>query len=97
MDMGLFAKAKATFLRGLLKLENGVPSDDTQPAFPHARSGAVPGGVSAVHGRLLRAMQRRCGDRRQSSSASGKSPLHMVSAWGCEQRLMLAQTTTEFS
>ena len=26
--------------------------------------------------------------------ASGKSPLHMVSAWGCGQRLVLAQIAT---
>ena len=53
VDMGLFAKANEPFLRGFLKLENGVPSHATpelaegQPAFPQARSGAVPGGVSA--------------------------------------------------
>jgi hypothetical protein len=29
VDMGLFAKAKEPFLRGFLKLENGVPSRDT--------------------------------------------------------------------
>ena len=32
------------------------------------RSGAVPGDVSAVHGRFLRAMRRGCGDRRQGSA-----------------------------
>ena len=29
MDMGLFAKSKEPFLRGFLKLEDGVPSHDT--------------------------------------------------------------------
>ncbi len=29
VDMGVFAKAKEPFLRGILKLENGVPSHDT--------------------------------------------------------------------
>ena len=29
VDMALFAKAKEPFLRGFLKLENGVPSHDT--------------------------------------------------------------------
>ena len=29
VDMGLFAKSKEPFLRGFLKLENGVPSHDT--------------------------------------------------------------------
>jgi hypothetical protein len=33
--------------------------------------------------------------RRSFDRASGKSPLHMVSAWGCEQRLVLAQIATE--
>jgi predicted transposase YbfD/YdcC len=45
-------------------------------------------------------MRRCCGDkgkvlRRSFDSASGKSPLHMVSAWGCEQRLVLAQIATD--
>ncbi len=29
VDMGLFAKSKEPFLRGFLKLDNGVPSHDT--------------------------------------------------------------------
>ena len=29
VDMGLFAKSKEPFLRGFLRLENGVPSHDT--------------------------------------------------------------------
>src|SRR5258708_27896903 len=29
VDMGLFAKSKEPFLRGFLKLENGLPSHDT--------------------------------------------------------------------
>jgi predicted transposase YbfD/YdcC len=33
--------------------------------------------------------------RRSFDSASGKSPLHMVSAWGCEQRFVLAQIATD--
>jgi predicted transposase YbfD/YdcC len=33
--------------------------------------------------------------RRSFDRASGKSPLHMVSAWGCEQRLVLAQIATD--
>jgi DDE_Tnp_1-associated len=62
VDIGLFAKAKEPFLGGFLKLENGVPSHATpelaegQPTFPQARSGAVPGGVSAVHDGLFQAM-----------------------------------------
>jgi predicted transposase YbfD/YdcC len=33
--------------------------------------------------------------RRSFDKASGTSPLHMVSAWGCEQRLVLAQIATD--
>src|SRR3974377_1196561 len=43
-------------------------------------------GVVAIDGKVL---------RRSFDSASGKSPLHMVSAWGCEQRLVLAQIATD--
>jgi hypothetical protein len=43
-------------------------------------------GVVAIDGKVL---------RRSFDRASGKSPLHMVSAWGCEQRLVLAQIATD--
>ena len=43
-------------------------------------------GVVAIDGKVL---------RRSFDKASGKSPLHMVSAWGCEQRLVLAQIVTD--
>ncbi len=33
--------------------------------------------------------------RRSFDKASGKSPLHMVSAWGCQQRMVLAQIATD--
>ncbi len=43
-------------------------------------------GVVAIDGTVL---------RRSSDRARGKSPLHMVSAWGCEQRMVLAQIATD--
>jgi predicted transposase YbfD/YdcC len=43
-------------------------------------------GVVAIDGKLL---------RRSFDRTSGKSALHMVSAWGCEQRLVLAQIATD--
>jgi predicted transposase YbfD/YdcC len=42
--------------------------------------------VIAIDGKVL---------RRSFDKSSGKSPLHMVSAWGCEQRLVLAQIATD--
>ena len=43
-------------------------------------------GVVAIDGKVL---------RRSFDRASGKSALHMVSAWGAEQRLVLAQIATD--
>ena len=101
VDMAVFAKAKQPFLRGFLKLENGAPSHDTFSRLfrllDPAQFGAVfqrfmasfsekVQGVVAIDGKVL---------RRSFDRASGKSALHMVSAWGCEQRLVLAQIATD--
>jgi len=99
--MARFAEAKEPFLRGILGLENGVPSHDTfsrlfrlldpaqfGAAFQRfmARFSETIQGVVAIDGKVL---------RRSFDRASGKSALHMVSAWGCEQRLVLAQIATD--
>ena len=101
VDMALFAKSKERFLRGFLTLENGVPSHDTfsrlfrlldpeqfRVAFQRfmADFSEPCEGVVAIDGKVL---------RRSFDRASGKSPLPMVSAWGCEQRLVLAQVATD--
>src|SRR5580704_9025799 len=98
VDMGLFAKSKEPFLRGL---ENGVPGHDTfsrlfrmldpeqfRAAFQRFMAGFSEQceGVVAIDGKVL---------RRSLDRAGGKSPLHMVSAWGCEQRLVLTQIATD--
>jgi len=101
VDMALFVRSKEPLLRGFLELKNGLPSHDTfsrlfrllDPEqfrttfqrFMVRFSGAVQG-VVAIDGKVL---------RRSFDRASGKSPLHMVSAWGCEQRLVLAQIATD--
>jgi predicted transposase YbfD/YdcC len=96
-DMALFGRAKEPFLRTFLRLEHGIPSHDTfsrvfrllDPAQFHAcflsfmRSFAAGcRGVVALDGKTL----RRTFDR-----ACGQSPLHLVSAWAVEQRLVLGQ------
>ena len=43
-------------------------------------------GVVAIDGKVL---------RRSFDSATGQSPLHMISAWACEQQLVLGQIATE--
>src|SRR5208337_4460352 len=94
VDMGLFAKSKEPFLRGFLKLENGLPSHDTfsrlfrlldpeqfRAVFQRfmARFSEAVQGVFAIDGKVL---------RRSFDRASAKSSLHMVSAWGCDQRMV---------
>jgi predicted transposase YbfD/YdcC len=101
VDMALFAKAKEPFLREFLDLKNGPPSHDTfsrlfrrldpdqfrvafqrfMAEFSHACEGVI-----AIDGKVL---------RRSFDTASGKSALHMVSAWGCEQRMVLGQIATD--
>jgi predicted transposase YbfD/YdcC len=101
VDMGLYARAKEPFLRGFLKLSNGLPSHDTfsrlfrrldpeqfRAAFQRfmAKFSGQCQGVVAIDGKVL---------RRSFDRASSKSAMHMVSAWGCEQRLVLAQIATD--
>ena len=101
VDMALFAEAKEPFLREFLDLKNGPPSHDTfsrlfrrldpdqfrlafqrfMTAFSEACQGVI-----AIDGKVL---------RRSFDRVSGKSALHMVSAWGCEQRMVLAQIATD--
>jgi len=101
VDMADFAEEKEAFLREFLVLEKGLPSHDTfsrvfralEPAqfrccFQDfmARFTETCQGVIAIDGKVL---------RRSFDTASAKSPLHMVSAWGCEQRLVLGQIATD--
>jgi predicted transposase YbfD/YdcC len=101
VDMGLYARAKEPYLRGFLKLSNGLPSHDTfsrlfrrldpeqfRAAFQRfmTKFSGHCQGVVAIDGKVL---------RRSFDRASSKSALHMVSAWGCEQRLVLAQIATD--
>jgi len=101
VDMAVFAEAKEPFLRSFLILANGLPSHDTfsrlfrnlDPDQVHdsfqrvmAQFSEQLQGVVAIDGKVL---------RRSFDRASGKSALYMVSAWGSEQRLVLAQIATE--
>ena len=101
VDMAEYARSKETFLRGFLKLENGLPSHDTfsrlfrlldpnqfRAAFQRFMEGFAETlqGVIAIDGKVM---------RRSFDKASCKSALHMVSAWGCELRIVMAQVATD--
>ena len=97
VDMAAFGRAKEPFLRRFLSLPGGIPSHDTFSRLfrlldPEAFEvcfgrfvtafAAQPGEVVAIDGKTA----RRSFDRR-----AGAGPLHMVSAWACEQRVVLGQ------
>ncbi len=101
VDMALFARAKEPFLRSFLKMENGPPSHDT---FSRLFRSLDPQQFGASFQRFMEKFSKGCEGvvaidgkvlRRSFDRASGKSPLHMVSAWGCEQRMVLAQIATD--
>ena len=100
-DMALFGRAKRTLLERFLSLPHGIPSHDTfsrvfrrlDPEPFRAcfttfmrRFAETCGGVVAVDGKTL---------RHSFDTASGASPLHLVSAWACEQRLVLGQCAVD--
>lgn len=101
VDMALFASAKEPFLRSILQLANGLPSHDT---FSRLFRNLDPEQFRASFQRFMAEFAVQCTGvvaidgkvaRRSFDRASGKSALHMVSAWGSEQRLVLGQIATD--
>jgi predicted transposase YbfD/YdcC len=99
-DMAEFAEDKEPFLRELLTLKNGLPSHDT---FSRLFRLLDPAAFGACFAQFMRAFSQQTAGvvavdgktlRRSFDTASEKSALHMVSAWSCEERLVLAQIAT---
>ena len=97
VDMALFGEAKEPLLRQFLELEHGVPSHDT---FSRVFRLLEPAAFHAAFSRFMAAFAEGCQGvvaidgktaRRSFDRASATSPVHLLSAWGCEQRLVLAQ------
>ena len=100
-DMALFGQSKREFLESFLTLRNGIPSPDTfsrvfrlldpevfRRWFLGFMGQFAQGceGVLAIDGKTL---------RRSYDRAEGQSPLHLVSAWAAEQRLVLGQLAVD--
>jgi hypothetical protein len=98
---GSICPRERAIFRSFLALANGLPSHDTfnrlfrdldpdqlRDTFQRfmGQFSEQLQGVVAIDGKVL---------RRSFDRAKGKSPLHMVSAWGCQQRLVLAQIATD--
>jgi predicted transposase YbfD/YdcC len=97
-----FGKAKLAWLKQVLPLPNGIPSHDTfgrvfarldpqafQACFlqwVQAMSDRTHGEIVAIDGKTL---------RRSFDRARHQSPLHLVSAWACQNRLVLGQCKTD--
>lgn len=99
-EIAEFGQAKEGWFRQFLSLPNGIPSHDTfrriflrlnarklQDAF----LGWVRGVAQAIDGEVV-AIDGKCA--RGARTADGKEGLRMVSAWACEQRLVLGQQKT---
>ena len=99
-QMSEFGDSKEEFLKTFLELPNGIPSKDTirrvftvidskifEKCFIQWVSSIADltnGQVVAIDGKTLR-----------GAKANGKkSPIHMVSAWACENNLVLGQVRT---
>lgn len=96
-----FGRAKESWFRKFLALPNGIPSHDTfrrvfllinpkqfQEAFlgwVRAAAQMTAGEVVAIDGKQARGAR----------TPEGKEGLRLVSAWACEQRLVLGQLKTE--
>jgi predicted transposase YbfD/YdcC len=100
-DMALFGQVKQAFLRQFLTLPHGVPSHDT---FSRVFRRLDPEGFRTCFAGFMRRFAERCQGvvavdgktlRRSFDKAAGSSPLHMVSAWACEQRLVLGQLAVD--
>lgn len=95
-----FAKSKEDFLRTFLELPNGIPSEDTiNRLFASIDSIQLEkcfiewvntiadlslGQIIAIDGKTIRGAKHKC----------KKSPIHMISAWACENNLVLGQVKT---
>jgi hypothetical protein len=101
VDMALFGRSKEPLLRRFLRLPGGVPSHDT---FSRVFRLLDPVAFEACFARYLAALSERVqgvvaidgkAARRSFDRQSGQAPLHLISAWACEQRLVLGQLRVE--
>jgi predicted transposase YbfD/YdcC len=97
VDMALFGRSKEPLLRRFLRLPGGVPSHDT---FSRIFRLLDPDAFEACFARYLGALAEQVAGvvaidgktaRRSFDRQTGRPPLHLISAWACEQRLVLGQ------
>ena len=100
-EMAFFGQCKQQWLETFLELPNGIPSDDT---FRRVISALQPDEFEACFQRWTRAVSNNRSDiiaidgktlRHSYDNADGKSSVHIVSAWACENKMVFGQVATE--
>ena len=98
-DIHIWGVAHQTWLATFLELPNGIPSRDT---FRRTISRVDPDQFQQAFLRWLRCLNKRIqgvvaidGKTLRRSRSGDQGPLHIVSAWACEQHLTLGQRTVD--
>lgn len=94
-DMRIWAEANQQWIASFLALPNGIPSRDT---FRRTISRIDPQEFQQAFLRWVKGLQKGMqdvinidGKSLRGSRQEGQKPLHIVSAWACEQHLTLGQ------
>lgn len=99
-EMEEFGNAKEEWFRSFLELPNGIPSHDTfNRVFallnPKEFQDAFTRWTATLRKELSEEVVAIDGKALRGSATEGRSPVHMVSAWATENRLVLGQVTVE--
>lgn len=100
-EMAFFGQCKQPWLETFLELPNGIPSDDT---FRRVISAIKPDEFEACFQRWTHDVSSHQGEiiaidgktlRRSHDNTGGKSAIHIVSAWACENKMVFGQVATD--
>jgi predicted transposase YbfD/YdcC len=102
VDIARFAEAKLAFFRQYLDLPNGIPSHDTfgrvfAALDPAALLRCLQNWLTSLRTSLAGTVVPMDGKTLRGSfdTAAGKNPLHLVSAWAADARLLLGQVAVD--
>jgi predicted transposase YbfD/YdcC len=101
VEIERWANRKLDFLRRLLPFESGIPSHDTLNDVLNALPAEVFSACFVSWVESLRGGDREIvaidgkTSRRAHNKSKGQNPLHLVSAWASQQRLVLGQQACE--
>jgi len=99
-EMAFFGQCKQQWFETFLELPNGIPTDDT---FRRVISALQPDEFEACFQRWTQSVSNHQRDiiaidgktlRRSHDNANGKSAVHLVSAWACENKMVFGQIAT---